>query len=120
MRDAATVARYAAKAQAHVDAIMAGRSLPLVVSMGDLEATVLTLGVNAIGDLVATLTWKQNGIAQTKPDGAIQTWVVNNPPLYVADPRGTEIIAGARHRRDPLAIAQAALLDLLQCWAALP
>jgi hypothetical protein len=119
MRDAATVARYAEKAYAHIGAILQGRTLPFTLDLGEFEATVLTLAVNAQGDLVATLTWKHNGVPQAKPDGDVQTWVVTNPPVNIADVRGDIKVGAGRYRRDPLAVAQRELRNLLQFWSTL-
>lgn len=117
MRDAATVALLTAKARAHVAAFRALYELPYTVDFAPVSATILTLDINAGGDLVVTLTWAINGVLQTFPDGGVQTWIVTNPPLYVPDPLGTIRIGGIRHRLDPLYIAKTELAALLAHWA---
>jgi len=119
VRDAETVARYAEKASAHIDAILQGRALPLVVEIGEFEATVLSLDVGSQGDLIATLTWKHNGVAQNKPDGGVQTWIVTNPPVNILDVRGDIKVGASRYRRDPLAVALRELGNLLRFWSTL-
>ena len=120
MRDAETVARLTAKAQAHITAFRALYSLPYTVDFPPVSATILTLDVGAQGDLVVTLTWAVGGVVQDRPDGGVQTWIVTNPPLYVPDPRGTVKVGGVKCRLDPLYIAKAELGALLAQWAALP
>ena len=120
MSSADQAAIYAAKAQAHIDAFTALYSLPHTVDIAPFSATILSLEVGGAGELVVSLTWSLSGVPQEKPDGAVQTWVVINPPLYVPDPRGAYKINGVRHRRDPLHIARGALLETLNYWASLP